>query len=581
MQRKWLGLPILLSLMLALCPIGTLEVQAENPAEVAAQGANSSVTVIGFSDYHSKAVPFYSEGQQNQAGVARTLAYLKGMRQNVKNLLILSGGDTMNLGTPTWSDEYKCVEWPWFNGLIDAMALGNHDFDYGPADYEKCAAGAKYPLVSANYVDPTSKQPIFTTEGKPYLVKEVGGVKLGLFGMGASDFETLIKKESRYKGGIFADRIQTAQQVVKDLREKEKVDAVIYFGHSYREDDFDMASKVPGIDLILGTHSHYKGELTKIPNTNTWFISPFQYLTYLAQAELKFEGGKLASINGQLVKMDAGKPEDTEIAAQVKKLQADLETKRPERFQVLGQAAVELSDANISTDETVLGNWTMDVVREAAKTHAFFSTSSSFRAAIPPGPITVEKFFTAIPYKNSIVTGEMTGQQLTDIINKSLTKRTTDGFSQLSGVRFKVEGGKAVNLQIVNDPTAKNPAFVALEPAKVYKVGTTNFQALINADYKDLFAKASNLTDTKQDIGTLLTQTIQNSSPITAKLDGRMGTSVAAGQGGATMPASGVGGNNQPQENLNWLLLTFFLILVAASVGLGVAKTGASRSGKS
>src|SRR5436853_5955878 len=98
--------------------------------QVQTDAPTTTITLIGFSDYHSHAVPFYSEGQQNQAGIARTIAYLKSQKQSVQNLMILSGGDTMNLGSPTWSDEYKCIEWPWFNGLIDVMALGNHEFDY-------------------------------------------------------------------------------------------------------------------------------------------------------------------------------------------------------------------------------------------------------------------------------------------------------------------------------------------------------------------------------------------------------------------------------------------------------------------
>jgi 5'-nucleotidase / UDP-sugar diphosphatase len=557
MRQKFVRLA-LLSCLLLLLPLSGTFAQAQT-------SGNATVTVIGMSDYHSYAVPFYSEGQANQAGIARTLAYLKSMKASTPNLLVLSGGDTMNLGTPTWSDEYKCTEWAWFNGLIDAMALGNHEFDYGPEEYKKCVASINYPILSGNYVISPTNQPLLTVNGKPYMVKEIGGVKLGLFALAGSDFERLVRKELRPDAGVFAERLPIAQQIVKELRETEKVNAVIYFGHSSREDDFEMAQKVPGVDLILGSHSHYKGELTKVPNTETWFISPFQYLTYLSQAQLKFEGGKLTSINGQLVKMDAAKPQDPQYTQQVQKLQSELEAKRPERFKVLGTAGVELSDANISTDETVIGNWAMDTVRAAAGTHAFFSTSSSFRASIPPGPVTVEKFFTAIPYKNSIVTGDISGQGLADIINKSVARRTSDAFSQVSGVRFKINGTQATDIQVVTDPAAKNPTYAALDPNKVYKVGTTNFQAQIAADYKDLFAKATNLTDTKRDIGELLTATIQNSSPITARLDGRMGTAVP--QGGVA--SAGIGGTSQTATSGwgLWLALGFAVAAIG-SVGL-------------
>jgi 5'-nucleotidase len=397
------------------------------------------------------------------------------------------------------------------------------------------------------------------------MVKEVAGNKLGLFALAGPDFDKLIKKEQRPAGGNFADRIPIAKQIVSDLRDKEKVNAVILFGHAYREDDTALAQAVPGIDLILGTHSHYLGQQTQLNNTQTWYISPFQYLTYLSRTELTFDGGKLTGVKGQLVKMDKSQPEDPTIAAQVQKMQKDLEAKRPERFQVLGTASVELSDENVFSDESVLGNWALDTVRQAAGMQAFFSTSSSFRAAIPPGPITVETFYTAIPYKNSIVTSDMPGAVLEELINLSLSKRGSDGFSQLSGVRFSIQNGKATNIQVLADPASKD-RFAPLDPAKTYKVGTTDFQALVAAGYKDVFAKASNVNNTKRDISTLLTDSIQSSSPITARLDGRMGSPVAAG--GA--PASGYGALDHAQEANNlWLLAALSGILVIALVWLG------------
>ena len=494
---------------------------------VPAQGTTTTVTLIHFSDYHSHAVPFYSEGHPDQAGIARTIAYLKKERAANPNLLILSGGDTMNKGTPTWSDEYTCVEWPWFNGLVDAMALGNHDFDYGQDMFNACKAKITYPIISANYVG-ADGVPLLQADGKPYIVKTVGGVKLGLFAVAGTEFPSLVTAANRAPGATFSDRIAAARSIVATLRDVEKVDAVVLFGHELREDDTALAQAVPGIDLILGTHSHYKGELTKLPNTDTYFISPFQYLTYLSQVELTFSGGKLTGVTGHLVKMDQTMPQDAALAAQVTQMQKDLEAKHPDRFKVLGTAAVEFSDANLSTDESVLGNWAMDVLRQAAGTHAFLSTASSFRAAIPPGPITVEAFFTAIPYKNSIVTADMTGQQLADLINMALAKRGSDGFSQMSGVRFTVANGAATNIQVLNDPANANSGYAALDPAKMYKVGTTNYQALIAAGYKDLFAKAANVVDTKRDVSTILTDTIQAQGTITAALDGRMGTAVAA-----------------------------------------------------
>ena len=108
----------------------------------------TTVTLLHFSDYHSHAVPFYAEGQANTAGVARLIAYLQPYA-NDPNSLIVSGGDTMNFGAPAWSDKYGCAEWPWFNGIVDAMAFGNHDADYGPDAFAECASKIDYAALSA------------------------------------------------------------------------------------------------------------------------------------------------------------------------------------------------------------------------------------------------------------------------------------------------------------------------------------------------------------------------------------------------------------------------------------------------
>ena len=94
------------------------------------------ITLLHFSDYHSHALPFYSEGREAQGGIARALAYLRAEKR--RGALVFSGGDMINKGSPAWSDKYQCAEWPWFNGIIDAMALGNHDPDYGIAAFQRC-----------------------------------------------------------------------------------------------------------------------------------------------------------------------------------------------------------------------------------------------------------------------------------------------------------------------------------------------------------------------------------------------------------------------------------------------------------
>jgi 5'-nucleotidase / UDP-sugar diphosphatase len=490
-------------------------------AAIAAPADSRTVTLVAFSDYHSHAVPFYSEGHPGQGGIARAVAYLESVKSR-PGTLVLSGGDMLNRGTPTWSDEYRCVEWPWLRGLVDAMALGNHDLDYGPEELERCRASVDFPVLAANLVRADSS-PWLGHEGRPYLVRAVSGLRLGFFAVGGPDVQRLVKPEALPPGVRWVDAIEAARAVVARLRNEEKVDAVVSIGHQLREDDFALARGVPGIDLILGTHAHYRGELQQIPGTATYYISPYQYLAYASEVRLRFAGRRLAGIDGGLVRMDGSHPENPAIAAEVARLQRALEAKRPERFAVLGRAAVELSDAGMTAGESVIGNWATDLLRSAAGTDAFVATASGFRGAIPPGDVTAEAFYAAIPYKNRIVRCRMSGRELLDLLATSVSKRGSDGFSQASGVRYVIEGGRPARVEVLRD--AANPAagFAPLDPGASYSIGTTDFQAYVAAGYKELFGAATELARTEIDAHETLLRALA-AGPVSARLDGRSGT---------------------------------------------------------
>jgi 5'-nucleotidase len=492
------------------------------PAPPAAQGTR--VTLIHFADYHSHAIPFYSEGQQNQAGLARTIGYLKQARKATPNAIILNGGDTMNSVTPAWSDKYQCAEWPMFNGMVDALAVGNHEFDYGWDAFGKCRTSARYPVLGANLVTTADQKPVLTVDSKPYLVKTVDGVKVGIFGLGGPDFAKLINKKNLSETVSFADPVATAQQVVSSLRNQERVDVVVFFGHEDRESDIALAKQVSGINLILGSHSHLKADLQKIEGTSTWFISPYQYLTYLSRVELTVSNGKVTGATGKLVKMDASQPEDAETKATVDRMQKELEAdpKYAAKFVVIGTAAVELSVDKIDRGESVLGNYVMDSLRRLAKADAAFSTASSFRASIPPGPIRLEDYLTAVPYKNLLLVHELTGAQVQALLDYSVSKIGSDNFSATSGLRYKISGGKPADVQILKDAANESAGFEPLNPTKTYQIATTDFQAKIAAGYKDIFGKAITVRDTGLVVNDAMIDLIKRTSPISAKLDGRV-----------------------------------------------------------
>ena len=403
--------------------------------------AATTVTLLHFSDYHSHALPFYSEDEKDQGGIARAVAFLE--RHKKEGALVFNGGDMMNKGAPAWSDKYQCVEWPWLNGVVDAMAFGNHDADYGYESFQKCKASVTYPILSAN------------TEGfEKYRVFTVNGVRIGVFALAGPDFRSLVKvPELR-----FEDSVAAAKETVRRLREDERVDAVVLIGHQHSDDDFALARSVRGIDVIFGTHSHLKKPITQIPGTTTFFISPYQYLTYISRVELAIERGRVVGVKGELMQMDRSVRPDRATARSVAKLQRDLE--RDPQYRDL---FVPIGDLKAALSVPDLGAMAVDVMRSAAKADVALSTISSFRQAIPPGSLNLEELRAALPYDNEIVVGTLSGAQLQKLLEFGESRKGSDAYPVVTPVG-------------------------AIDSGKTYRVATTDYLARV-AGYRDFFPR--------------------------------------------------------------------------------------------
>lgn len=406
-----------------------------------AEARTTRVTLLHFSDYHSHALPFYSEGREQQGGIARAIGYLHAERRH--GAVVFSGGDTINKGSPAWSDKYRCAEWSWFNGVVDAMALGNHEPDYGFEEMQSCLNGVRYPVLSAN------------TNG--FMASRVfvrNGIRIGVFAIAGSDFKTLVKEPQLH----FGDPVAAARDAVRELREKQRADVVVMIGHEQLEDDFALARAVLGIDIIFGSHSHLKRDLMRIEGTKTWFISPFQYLTYVSRVELTFVNRKLTKVSGRLVPVDATMPLDRTTARRVAAMQRDLE--RDPAYAPLF-ALITTLPAALSVE--ALAKRTVEIMRDAAHADIALSTASSFRQALPRGPLTLESLRAAMPYDNEILVYSLPGDAVQKLLAYGASRQGSDSFA------------------IVAAPAT-------IDPARNYRVATTDYLARTAVGYRDFFA---------------------------------------------------------------------------------------------
>lgn len=372
--------------------------------------AETTVTLLHFSDYHSHAQPFYAGEEGERGGIARAIGYLREQKRG--GALVFSGGDMINKGSPAWSDKFGCAEWPWLNEVVDAMAFGNHDADYGLAAYRQCKEQLSYPILSAN-----------TRGFQQYVIFDIGGTLIGVFAVAGKDFPSLVKVD----GIEFLDPVASARETVQKLQ-SEGVDAIVMIGHEHAEEDAALARAVPGIDLIFGTHSHIRRELTQIAGTQTWFISPGQYLETIARVELTVGDRKVTRVRGELVPVTRRMRADREVAQRVRKLQRQLE--RDPEYAALFRPVAKLREA---LPVPRLAARTLEVMRKATNADVAISTVSSFRHALPAGTITAEQLRAALPYDNEIVVCTMSGAQWQRVLDESAKRKGSDSESFIAG----------------------------------------------------------------------------------------------------------------------------------------------------
>lgn len=220
--------------------------------------AQTPLVILHTNDTHSQIEPLQDNDGSMVGGIYGRAAIIDQVRQENKNVLLVDAGDYFQ-GTPYFNYFKGATEIKFMNLLgYQAAALGNHEFDNGSKMLAKQLAKAKFPIVCANYLFFNKKLKNIV---KKYVVIEMDGKRIGIFGL-LTDIKTLTKPQN-YKDIKYLNAIDVADCIVKELRETEKCDLVICLSHlgylngtEENPGDLMLASKVKGIDVIVGGHSH-------------------------------------------------------------------------------------------------------------------------------------------------------------------------------------------------------------------------------------------------------------------------------------------------------------------------------------
>jgi len=385
--------------------------------------------------------------------------------------LVLDAGDWWQ-GTPEGSLTKGAAVAEVFNAIgYDAVELGNHEFDPGQAELKALIGTMTMPVLAANVYGADGKRVPWT---KPAILKEVAGVKFGIFGLVTSHLDHLVLPAS-IAGLKIRREVDEARDQVKALR-RQGADVIIAVTHvgfeapggPKFEGDQTIAREVEGIDLIVGGHTHTTlARPYRDPAHGTLIVQTGSYLLRVGRATLKFDPKthRLLSADDELIEL---RPDRLGEDPAVKAIVARQTESIGKIFDaVIATATAEMSRGDGSL-ETGLGSWMADCYRSWSGAEIAFQNGAGMRVDIASGPVTLRALFNVMPYDDGMVKLRMTGAQLRDFVDRGVGARR---LIQVSGMTAEFDRSKPSGERL----GALTVGGAALNPAKTYTVSVQDF----------------------------------------------------------------------------------------------------------
>ncbi|KPV39982.1 hypothetical protein AN478_07290 [Thiohalorhabdus denitrificans] len=314
----------------------------------------------------------------------------------------------------------------------DFAALGNHDFDYGLERTRELDAAAAFPMRAANALVAETGKPFL---GDPTKVVEAGGIRVGLLALGYHN-TPLTTSPKKVQGLEFTSGIATAREYVPELRKR--ADVVVVVSHQGAEVDELLAREVPGIDLIVGGHSHD----AYVRDNGAWRVQSLADGAMLGEVTVQVEKGRITKVDAtNHVLWTADYHPNANMAERVGKLRdphkEDLEAVLAKALGPIGR-----NYRSESPFDRLVGNILID---ETGADVAFLP-GVGYGVTLRKGPITREALYSLIPHPSTLVTLELTGEQIRAVLEQSATnlappdpQDAVGGLVQTSGMRWTVD----------------------------------------------------------------------------------------------------------------------------------------------
>ena len=476
MKKYLLFFLIILSLLVSGCATAPYQKDVE-----------SQLTILYTNDHHGH----FWKNRHGEGGFAAQKTLVDQIRKEVKSagghVLLLSAGD-INTGIPE-SDlldaepDFKAM---WAIGY-NAMALGNHEFDNPPDVLMKQKQWAVFPFLSANTVKKSTGKPLFDD----FKIWDFDGLKVAVIGLITADTPELVIATNVEKLE-FKDPVEVAKSTVPKLRKKAAV--VIALAHMgfYENAQYGssapgvvtLARSVPGIDVIVGGHSHNKIAEPVVEN-GTLILQAADDGKYVGRLDLTFKNGVVSMQGNRLIPVNlkkkvkkGGKTERVLIEEEIKEdpdmlalLTPFYEQGQSKLAKVIGSTPdVFVGERKtVRSQETNLGNLIARTQRLKVGADVAIMNSGGIRTSIAKGDITYKDVLKVQPFSNSICLVTLTGKELKKYCEIAANKTAGSGaFAQFDNANVVMQGKSLESLSVGGTP---------VDDTKKYRLAINSFIA--------------------------------------------------------------------------------------------------------
>ena len=379
------------------------------------------VKIVHTNDIHARV----EEDDYNQViGMDRLSGIAQAFTEGADGSLMLDSGDTFHGQSIATLVKGESVAKLMKACGYDAMTTGNHDWSYGKDRLKELGGIANVKILSGN-IKNTDGTSFFDTDA---LVKEITKngktLKIGVFGV--SDPEMKNKTTpSNVEGLDFQDAVAYARKEAAALK-AEGCDVVIALSHTL--DPKNVAAQVDGVDLWLCGHEHIElSESVTTPDGSTTYVSESgYYLNTVGLIDLNCTMDEDGSVHVDYKKTSVdyeaaqNYPKNASVTAVLDSIKAENETVLN---RVIGTSPVELDGVweHIRIGQTNLGNVITDAYLLATGADIAFENAGGIRASIAAGTVTYGDVINVSPYGNYVVTKKLTGAQIKEMLETSLT----------------------------------------------------------------------------------------------------------------------------------------------------------------